>query len=899
MTKKKVFVISHSHWDREWYMAYEKHHMRLISLMDELFHLFETDSRFDSFHLDGQTIILDDYLAVRPDKRAELAHWIETGKLRVGPFYVLQDDYLISAEANLRNAWYGRQEALKWGQPVPLGYFPDTFGNMGQTAQIMQLAGIDTVAFGRGVTPTGFNNQTTGGDYESPYSEMWWQGPDDSKVLAILFANWYSNGVEIPVDRTEAKAFWTKKLADAERFAATDDLLFMNGIDHQPVQQDLTAALDVARDLFPDYEFIHTNFPAYIKQLRADLPKDLSTIQGELTSQATSGWYTLANTASSRIYLKQTNTAVSRLLENQTEPMVALANQWSKSTQDRLDYAWKRLLQNAPHDSICGCSVDPVHRGMMTRYEDAQAVGESLRDDALAAFAAEVDTKAFPADSHPFVVVNTTDTAKNEPLTVRVELARALYADGAPVAQYEKMKALEAKLPQLAVVDETGQIVASRVVDTTVSFNYDLPDDRFRVAYQALYVDIEVAPALLPFSWQSLAVVEATEGGDAATTNAPEETPQGPIALTSQTVDVTVDDFGRVTLTDKQTGRTYADMLQFEDVGDIGNEYIFKEAGDELRVLSGTEPITAVRFTQRIGAQQLDYTQTLRIPRSAAAELLTEQQAVVDITQRHAGRSDALVDWPLHVTLTLNETSGQLEVYVAGVNKAKDHRLRALVKTGLSAATHTAESIYEVVTRPNRPANTWENPTDPQHMQAFVSLASDDAGIVVGSHGLNEYEVLADTGTLAVTLLRSVGEMGDWGYFPTPEAQCLGDWHAAFSIQATDGSENAQLTAYHRARAAQVPLLAQQTTVHAGSKPAATQYLTISAPAFAVTATMPAPDGEGTVVRGYNLCSASVPLQVQLGTEQPVALIDGNGRVLSPEVDQPLRPAEIRTYKFD
>ena len=86
--KKKVYIISHSHWDREWYMAYEQHHMRLVELMDDLLELFEKDPEFNSFHLDGQTIILDDYLQVRPEKRELVQQAITAGKLRIGPFYI-------------------------------------------------------------------------------------------------------------------------------------------------------------------------------------------------------------------------------------------------------------------------------------------------------------------------------------------------------------------------------------------------------------------------------------------------------------------------------------------------------------------------------------------------------------------------------------------------------------------------------------------------------------------------------------------------------------------------------------------------------------------------------------------------------------------------------------------
>ncbi|MGV2685957.1 alpha-mannosidase, partial [Clostridium perfringens] len=176
------------------------------------------------------------------------------------------------------------------------GYFPDTFGLTGQIPQLMLQSGIDNAFFGRGVKPTGFNNTVSDSGYESSFSELMWEGPDGSKVLGILFANWYSNGNEVPVDEAEAKAFWDRKLADAEKYASTPELLYMNGCDHQPIQTDLPEGIRTAKKLYPDTEFIHSNFDDYLTAVREKLPQDLSSVKGELRSQRTDGWGTLVNT---------------------------------------------------------------------------------------------------------------------------------------------------------------------------------------------------------------------------------------------------------------------------------------------------------------------------------------------------------------------------------------------------------------------------------------------------------------------------------------------------------------------------------------------------------------------------------------------------------------------------
>ena len=310
MSKKTVHIISHSHWDREWYLPFEEHHLRLVDLIDQVLDLFDTDPDYRYFHLDGQTITLDDYLQIRPHQEARLKAAVQSGKLRIGPFYILQDAFLISGEATVRNGLIGYQDLKRWGvKGEQLGYYPDTFGLTGQTPQITRGMGMSVAAFGRGVKPTGFDNQTfEEGSFQSAFSELTWKSPDGSDVLGILFANWYSNGNEIPAEPEQAKIFWDKKLADAERYAVSDQLLMLNGCDHQPAQADLSKAIALANQLYPDYEFIHSNFTLYQEALEASLASNqpqLSVVEGELRSQATDGWYTLANTASSRLYLKQ------------------------------------------------------------------------------------------------------------------------------------------------------------------------------------------------------------------------------------------------------------------------------------------------------------------------------------------------------------------------------------------------------------------------------------------------------------------------------------------------------------------------------------------------------------------------------------------------------------------
>lgn len=215
---------------------------------------------------------------------------------------------------------------------------------------------MEAIAFGRGVKPIGLNNEVKSGQYESTFSEMNWQSNDGSSLPGILFANWYNNGMEIPVDEAQAKIYWDERLAKARQFAGTSHLLFMNGCDHQPVQKNLPEAIAVAKKLYPDIEFIHSDLETYAKAVKEELSDQTSTVIGELTSQETDGCWTLVNTCSANADLKIANRKGESALERQAEPAAAVAFLLGDEyPADLLSYSWKKLMQNHPHDSICGC----------------------------------------------------------------------------------------------------------------------------------------------------------------------------------------------------------------------------------------------------------------------------------------------------------------------------------------------------------------------------------------------------------------------------------------------------------------------------------------------------------------------------------------------------------------
>ena len=248
MKAKELHIIAHTHWDREWYMSFEEHRVYLVRFMDKLIETLESKPDFLHFHLDGQFIIIDDYLEIRPQMKERLLKLIKDGRIQIGPLYVLQDEFLTSGEANIRNLLYGIKMCRSFGaEPVMLGYFPDAFANIGQMPQILAGFGIKYAAFGRGINDVQYNN-TVDPEYINP-SELIWRSPDGSSVIGVMFSHWYCNANELPEDIEKLSEKIDALIAADESSAKTPFILGMNGCDHQPVQADLPEVLEKARAL--------------------------------------------------------------------------------------------------------------------------------------------------------------------------------------------------------------------------------------------------------------------------------------------------------------------------------------------------------------------------------------------------------------------------------------------------------------------------------------------------------------------------------------------------------------------------------------------------------------------------------------------------------------------------
>lgn len=132
----RVHITPHMHWDREWYFTTEESRILLVNNMEEILCRLEQDNEYKYYVLDGQTAILEDYFAVKPENKDRVKKLVEGGKLIIGPWYTQTDTTIVSAESIVRNLMYGMRDCLAFGEPMKIGYLPDSFGMSGQLPHI-------------------------------------------------------------------------------------------------------------------------------------------------------------------------------------------------------------------------------------------------------------------------------------------------------------------------------------------------------------------------------------------------------------------------------------------------------------------------------------------------------------------------------------------------------------------------------------------------------------------------------------------------------------------------------------------------------------------------------------------------------------------------------------------
>jgi len=728
--KKEFHVISHTHWDREWYQPFEEFRLRLVDLMDNLLEILEQEPGY-VFHLDAQTICLEDYLEIRPHRRTRLEAFIREKRLLVGPWYVQNDFYLTSGEATIRNLLIGSRIAEEFGHCSKIGYTPDQFGLIGQLPQIFNGFGIKDCLFTRGLDLFRVDKKGKRIPVAVP-SEFEWRSPDGSAVLAVLMRSWYNNAQRFPEDPNQSRLFLEHIDRNLEKTSSTPFRLLMNGVDHLEAQENLLPILGKLNETLEDGEIFQSTLPEYLGKVRKYLTGSKTrSVEGELRKGPDEK--ILQGTLSSRPYLKTANARAQALLELQLEPLWSMLGLLSggqiRYPQDELRHAWKMLLKNHPHDSICGCSRDEVHRDNEHRFKRVNEIGNDLLRRGLAQLAARIDRTALGDAPYFATVVNTLPFERSETVEVRIYLP------------------CKDEIDSFRLVDEAKteipfEIVESRIRNRTTIAAINLPG---KIACREQLIRFHASK--IPACGYRIYTLEPCQG--ALSQAKAIKTPKT-VVLENLFLKVSIKSSGRITLLDKKTGQQTRDLLSLVDEADLGNSYNFvAEKGGQPETVSDKPPAITL-------LQKSDLCQSVALEWAPKLPL--------EYNRKQMRRSGRRVSNRVRLVLSLRKESRQLDIAASVDNHSKDHRLRLLVNTDVQSDFSHAAAPFEVVKRDRRDLLKGINEDGSQPNSGMVSVRDGERTMAILNEGLYEYEHLSNArGSLAFTLVRATGKIIDGG----------------------------------------------------------------------------------------------------------------------------------------
>ncbi len=821
-----MHLVSHTHWDREWYHPAGRFRQRLVPLVDALLHdADQAMCRTGAFLLDGQTIVLADYLAVRTEQRERLGEHLRRGTIEAGPWFVLADNLIPSGEAIIRNLEAGARALRSLGATAPsVAYCPDTFGHPGMLPTVAVGFGLSVAIVWRGL----------GGSAHPAVDTLWWQSPDGiGMLLHHLPPDGYEVGSALPTLNDAAAARWQTLAAHWRTRSSSGVVLLPNGADHHARQRDRASAVAAltraaAADGAVVVDSSLSAFAHDLSESAALLP--LPVVEGELRDSYGYTW-TLQGTFGTRAAQKRQNARLERRLLRDVEPWIALA--WlhggdavhAIDTSARLTLAqlpallantWESLLRTHPHDTLCGCSSDVVARSMDHRQQDVASQIPGLRDAALQLALQHnivIAREQLPLSAPPIVVRNRVGRSRGGIAELRVlqTLGDVRVGPGSADSLTPR-DARDAHAPTIPGVPV--QAGRTRLVHDRRESPQHYPDDDL-VREQRLVAWVPAVPA------HGVRVLqrESTARVSSAPAHAAQE-PPAPVSL-AMTEDALVLDNGMLQVSCRRTGvtvrmgdRVLRDTLSIETCTDAGDSYTTSLRGAPERlelvdVRSGARgPLRAsVRLRWALAtphATSDPHPHGDRASSSDVTAIRTDLETMTnDAPLRRAARGRVHVE----TELILDAAASHLRCDIRGVNQRTDHRLRLVWTTDVQGGDVWADAAFGPVRRPAIVSSApMESAPATMPMHRWAAVAASDRGAALLADGLAEVEVggNADGGRLALTLLRAIGELsrahlperpGHAGWpCATPLAQSIGVFHARVGLLLHDAWSNASLS---------------------------------------------------------------------------------------------------------
>ncbi len=883
-TNKKIgHIVSHTHWDREWRYTIWETQLMLIDFMDELIDVLES-GKYYGFLMDGQVVPVLDYLEARPEMMDRVKKLVSSGKLHVGPWYCLPDEYPVDGEALVRNLLIGQRRAKELGAVFNVGY--TSFG-WGQTAQLPQIYagfGMDVSFIGKLV-----NKQ------RAPQSEFLWRAPDGSELLASRFGEMGRQNFYFKINLTalygldhstwDWKYHWDKHgilfhRADREQmeqdhfridaptqlhlneitpqiaeetWQTTDDSvlendrLMMNGCDYAASQPQLAAMIEKLKAVDPDKnrEWIQTNMLEFIEIMKQKIDQSkLKIVEGELRDGPIGSL--TGNAQATRLYLKQLNKHAQNMLIRFAEPLSIITNMlgtpWPKNF---IDKAWDYLLKSHPHDSINGVTQDKTANDVYHRLEQVVDISQTLGNRAMQELVKQIDLNRFEKDDILLVVFNPLPYARKE-----VTEAWITFPNDLNVAT-----SWNDDMGFLHIYDAEGNAVGTQW-EGSEDVSYCVAELHARILpfyakRHRLFFETGKIPAM------GYKVFRIGQGEEIRPDNiswAENQARTGsllksPHLMENKYLVVEMNPNGTFNLTDKENQKTYFNLNYYEDRGEHGTYWI------------NWRPMFQKTYSS-LGCSAKIWSEETGPLQSTLVSEITMQLPLRGHKEQQR-RGDEKADFTIRTAITLRTNARQVEVNVEFENRHEDHYLRSMFPTGLKetnfadAGGHFFVDCRTIQAPGPKPGSEWlDMGTLPQNN--FVDVSDGKLGIAFINDSLTEYEVFRDDErTVALSLLRAVKTWIVTGHvgsdFPSQKGgQCFGKHKIRYAIRPHAGNwQEANIPL--EAELFNVPLRPVETNAHKGTLNSnQLSFFEITNSILRFSALKKAEDRDTFIVRIYN-----------------------------------------------
>lgn len=774
--KRKIHVIPHSHWDREWYFTTSRSKVYLMKDLGDVLNTLENDPEFKYFMVDAQGSLLDDYIKWRPQDKERISKLVNDGRLVIGPWYTQTDQLVISGESIVRNMYYGMKRCESFGKYMNVGYVPDSFGQSGNMPQIYRQFGIEDTLFWRGVS-----------DDMVKHTDYNWRGDDGSVVFTTQIPFGYYIGGNIPEEPEENEEFWQKEcLEKAGGRSATRHIYFPNGFDQAPVRTNLPQLVKERNEKDPENEYVISCIEDYIKDVKSENP-ELEEVQGELVIAKHMRIH--KSIFSSRSDLKVMNTQIQNYVTNVMEPLLTISyNLGNEYPHEAVAEIWKLLFENAAHDSIGSCISDTANEDVYVRYKQARDIAVNLVELHSRLIATNVKNDA----DMTFTAINTLPQKRKDTVIVKT------YVPGG----------------KFAIIDEKGNDVDYTIIKSRDLTDYVLSQTIMLDPSRKFYVPDQVLEVTMAIKANDVPALGYVQYSIDTQKDSHKETADKKV-LENKYYTIEVEENGSLTIVDKANNVTYKNQGILVENGDDGDSFNYSPPRKDMEVFSNES-----KCTVKISGSDI-YDQ---------AEIHFDMVVPADLDERAEGKVSVtmLVD----MTVALRKDSKVIDFNVKVDNKGLSHRLCVLFDSQIVSAFNYADQQFGLIKRPNyyekemklymesmnnktekkagiqelanwaNDQSTWqEPPISIEPTQSYVSLTDGKTGIAVIPQGVHEYEVLDDS-KIRLTLFRTYGFMGKENliYRPgrasgeriieTPAAQLLKEMEFNFGFTSYAGDIN-------------------------------------------------------------------------------------------------------------